>query len=79
MIITELFEPAPAGYHDEKRDGSVARTTDSRRANRLTLAHINQLRRSNDVKKLEHEKKLQAVAKQYAPAAEAGGGMPLGI
>jgi uncharacterized protein YkwD len=79
MIITELFEPAPAGYHDEDRDGSVARTTDSRRANRLTLAHINQLRRSNDVKKLEHEKKLQAVAKQYAPAAEAGGGMPLGI
>jgi len=75
MNIFELFEPAPAGYQTEKDDNSVAKMTDSRGANRVTLAHLNQLRLSHDAKKLEHEKKLQAVAKQYTPAPE-GGAVP---
>ena len=70
MLILELFEPMPAGYYDEKADQSVIKQTDSRKT-RLTLAHLNQLRQSNDVRKLEHEKKLEAVAKQYKPAEEA--------
>ena len=41
----------------------------------MTLAHLNQLRQSHDVRKLEHEQKLEAVAKQYAPAPEAGPGI----
>lgn len=77
MFITELFNPAPEGYHNEKEDQSVLKMTDSRKT-RLTLAHINQLRKSHDVRKLEHEKKIEAVAKQYAPAPEAGSG-PLGV
>jgi uncharacterized protein YkwD len=70
MLILELFEPMPAGYHDEKADQSTLKKTDSRKT-RLTLAHLNQLRQSTDVRKLEHEKKLEAVAKQYKPAEEA--------
>lgn len=77
MIISELFDPAPHGYHDEKEDNSTLKMSDSRKT-RLTLAHLNQLRQSHDVRKLEHEKKLQAVSKQYQPAPE-GGASPLGI
>ena len=77
MHIMELFDPAPEGYHNEKDDQSVLKMDDSRKT-RLTLAHLNQLRQTHDVRKLEHEKKLEAVAKQYKPAPEGGGlGGPL--
>lgn len=72
MNIFELFDPAPEGYQDEKADNSTLKMTDSRKT-RLTLAHLNQLRQGHDVRKLEHEKKLEAVAKQYQPAPESGG------
>ena len=71
MNVFELFDPAPTGYHDEKADNSTLKMSDSRKT-RLTLAHLNQLRQSHDVRKLEHEKKLEATAKQYAPAADPG-------
>jgi len=77
MHIMEIFDSAPKGYHDEKQDQSTAKKVDSRK-NRLTLAHLNQLRQSHDVRKLEHEKKLEAVAKQYQPAPEGGAG-PLAL
>jgi len=72
MFILELFDPAPAGYHNEKDDQSVSKMSDSRKT-RLTLAHLNQLRQSHDVRKVEHEKKLEQVAKQYAVSAESAG------
>ena len=71
MNIFELFDPAPKGYHNEKEDNSTLKMSDSRKT-RLTLAHLNQLRQSHDVRKLEHEKKLEAVSKQYTPVAEPG-------
>jgi hypothetical protein len=71
----ELFDPAPPGYHNEKEDHNVAKKSEGRGATRLTFSHLNQLRQSHDVRKLEHEKKLKAVSKQYTPAPE-GGGMP---
>jgi len=73
MYILELFDPAPTGYRDEKQDHNITKKSDSRAGSRVTLAHLNQLRQSHDVRKLEHEQKLAAVAKQYAPAPEAGG------
>ena len=76
MFILELFDPAPEGYHDEKEDQSVAKMSDSRKT-RLTLAHLNQLRQSHDVRKVEHEKKLEQVAKQYALPAEGAAGPAL--
>jgi hypothetical protein len=77
MNIFELFDPAPNGYHDEKSDNSTLKMSDSRKT-RLTLAHLNQLRQSHDVRKLEHEQKLKSVSKQYQPAPEAGAA-PLGM
>jgi len=77
MNVMELFDPAPAGYRSEKEDQTTLKLDDSRKT-RLTLAHLNQLRQSHDVRKLEHEKKLKSISKQYQPAPEAGAG-PLGI
>jgi len=77
MIVTELFDPEPHGYQDVKSDNSTLKMSDSRKT-RLTLAHLNQLRQAHDVRKLEHEKKLKAVSKQYQPAPEAGAA-PLGL
>jgi len=76
MFILELFDPAPEGYQNEKDDQSVAKMSDSRKT-RLTLAHLNQLRQSHDVRKVEHEKKLEQVAKQYTVPAEGAGGPAL--
>jgi hypothetical protein len=72
MFVTELFDPAPEGYQTQKDDNSIATITSSRGSTRFTLAHLNQLRKGHDVRKLEHEQKLKSVAKQYAPAPEAG-------
>ena len=73
--LFELFDPAPKGYRDEKKDYNINKKDDSRAGSRVTLAHLNQLRQSHDVRKLEHEQKLEAVAKQYAPAPAAGPGI----
>lgn len=74
MNIFELFDRAPAGYYNEKDDNTTLKLDDSRKT-RLTLAHLNQLRKSHDVRKLEHEQKLEAISKQYQPAPEGGGGI----
>jgi hypothetical protein len=72
MNVFELFEKTPAGYQDEKSDNSTFKKSESRQGTRLTFAHLNRLRQSHDVRKVEHEHKLKAVSKQYAPAPEAG-------
>jgi hypothetical protein len=69
MFISELFEPTPPGYHDEKEDNSTLKLSDVRKT-RLSLAQINRLRTMNDVRKYEHEKKLGSITKQYKPPAE---------
>jgi hypothetical protein len=76
MFILDLFEDfdkAPSGYQDEKADQSVLHIENPRQT-RITFAHLHQLRLSHDVKKLEHEKKLEQTAKQYAPQPEGGAG-----
>lgn len=77
MLIFELFEPAAPGYREENDDNSVQHLSDLRKT-KLTFAHLNKLRMANDVRKYEHEDKLQQVSKQYKPAPEggaAGGGL----
>lgn len=74
MYIAELFDPAPKGYQSEKDDKSTIKLDDTRKT-RITLAHLNKLRMSHDVRKVEHEDKLKKIAKQYTPAPE-GGAMP---
>jgi uncharacterized protein YkwD len=72
MFINEMFDKAPEGYYNEKNDKSTLKLDDTRKT-RITLAHLNQMRQSHDVRKLEHEKKLEAVSAQYQQAPEAGG------
>ena len=71
MIVTELFEPAKPGYQSAGLDQTPIKLSDLRKT-RLTLADLNRLRMSNDVRKVEHENKLEKVSKQYkSPAAPA--------
>ena len=71
MNILEIFEPNPTGYATEKDDNSAEKLSDLRKT-KLTLKQLNRLRIMNDVRKLEHEKKVSSVQQQYkAPAAEA--------
>jgi len=71
MNLLEIFEPMPAGYQTEKDDHTALKLSDLRKT-KLTLKQLNRLRIMNDVRKLEHEKKIDSVQKQYkAPPAEA--------
>jgi hypothetical protein len=69
MNLLEIFEPTPAGYSTEKDDHTAIKLSDLRKT-KLTLKQLNRLRIMNDVRKLEHEKKIDSVQQQYkAPAA----------
>lgn len=71
MNLVEMFETDPEGYRTEKDDDSAPSLADVRKT-KVTLRQLNRLRIMNDVRKLEHEKKLEKVKNQYkAPAAEA--------
>jgi len=71
MNILEIFEPMPAGYQTEKDDNTAVKLSDLRKT-KLTIKQLNRLRIMNDVRKLEHEKKIETVQTQYkAPAAAA--------
>lgn len=73
MNIFEIFEPMPTGYSTEKDDQSPLKLSDLRKT-KLTLQQLNRLRIMNDVRKLEHEKKIDAIQTQYkAPPQEEGG------
>lgn len=69
MNLLEIFNPDPPGYKSEKEDQTALKLSDLRKT-KLTLKQLNRLRVMNDVRKLEHEKKLETVRTQYkAPAA----------
>jgi hypothetical protein len=71
MNLLEIFEPTPTGYSTEKDDHTALKLSDLRKT-KLTLKQLNRLRIMNDVRKLEHEKKIDSVQQQYkAPPAEA--------
>lgn len=71
MNILEIFDSNPAGYSTEKDDNSAPKLSDLRKT-KLTLKQLNRLRIMNDVRRLEHEQKLENVKNQYKqPAAAA--------
>jgi hypothetical protein len=74
MILTEFFKPAVPGYQSDGQDQTPLKLSDLRKT-RLTLADLNRLRIANDVRKVEHENKLEKVAKQYKPPAAAAPAM----
>lgn len=73
MNLFEIFETNPAGYATEKDDTTSVKLADLRKT-KLTLKQLNRLRIMNDIRALEHEKKLDRVQQQYkAPASDDGG------
>lgn len=86
MILKDLFENfgpvsnetsqqyGSAELQDYDSDNSVAKFQDTRKT-RLTLAQINQLRKLNDVKKVEYHNSLVKIRRQYSQKADSGGGM----
>lgn len=74
MYITELYNPAQPGYKSEAEDQTPLKLSDLRKT-RLTLADLNRLRMANDVRKVEHENKLEQITKQYKPPAAPAGPM----
>lgn len=77
MNLFEFFSTAPEGYQTEKDDQSVLHQKNTRKT-RLTLGHINRLRIMNDIRRIEYEKDVENVTKQYG-AAPAEGGAPGGL
>jgi hypothetical protein len=73
MLLSEFYNlKSSEGYRTEKDDNSVQKLSDTRKS-RLTLAQIKRLRIMTDLRKFEHQKEVDEVAKQYRPAAPPGG------
>lgn len=77
MFITEFWKQDPIGRRIEKDDNTTLRMSDLRKT-RLTLGQLNRLRMMNDVRKFEHDQKLEDLKKQYA-AAPAEGAPPASV
>jgi hypothetical protein len=77
MILSEFTSANPMlpGFQNEEDDNSTLKVSDVRKT-RLTLLQLNKLRKMNDVREYEREKKLDSVSKQYKAAAPEGGAMP---
>lgn len=65
MNIIDIFETNSQGRRTESEDNTALNQSDLRKT-KLTLAQINKLRVMNDVRRLEHEEKVDAVKKQYS-------------
>jgi hypothetical protein len=74
MNLLEIFEPTPTGYSTEKDDHTAVKLRDLRKT-KLTLKQLNRLRIMNDIRKLEHEKKISTVQQQYKTPPQDTGGM----
>ena len=74
MILQEFWHKEPQAYQDLSQDNSQITLKDLRKT-RLTLRQLNKLRRMNDVRSAERDKKLDLVRQQYAPAPAAPAGI----
>lgn len=70
MIVNELFDPPKPGYQSGAEDHTPLKLSDLRKT-RLTLGDLNRLRMASDVRKVEHENKLEKITAQYKPPAAA--------
>jgi len=79
MFVLELFDKFTQtkanldGYRSEDEDHTTLKLSDLRKT-KLTLLQLNRLRIMQDTRKLEHEKDLDGIQKQYAapPSGDAG-------
>ena len=74
MRLLEMFNDLLPGYQTEKDDSTSLKLSDLRKT-RLTLKQLNRLRIMNDVRKLEHEQKIDDIQKQFTPPPEPTQGM----
>jgi hypothetical protein len=65
MNIIDIFETNSEGRRTESEDNTALTQSDLRKT-KLTLAQLNKLRIMNDVRRLEHEEKVESVKKQYS-------------
>jgi len=70
MVLNEIYDLPKPGYSSSADDQTPMKLSDLRKT-RLTLADLNRLRMANDVRKVEHENKLEQITKQYKPPAAA--------
>jgi hypothetical protein len=68
MILNEFYDLPKPGYSSIADDQTPMKLSDLRKT-RLTLADLNRLRMANDVRKVEHETKVEEISKQYKPPA----------
>ena len=72
MLLVEMFNDDNGAYQDLSHDNSVTKPQDLRKT-KLTLAHINQLRKMNDQRNVEYAEEIVRVRQQYgAPAPQPG-------
>ena len=66
MILSELYDPAKAGFQSQEDDKSTITLGDLRKT-RLTLRQLNKLRKLIDVRNFELSQSLKKVKTQYSP------------
>lgn len=69
MILNELYDRSPEAYQDLSQDNTQPKLGDLRKT-KLTLSHINKLRKMNDVRAYEFKEKIKKVKTMYAPPAQ---------
>lgn len=75
MKLQELFESPTQGIYDAEDDQRRYSLSDTRKP-KVTLRHLNKLRKYREFRKIQDEERNQVVSVVYAaPPADAGGGM----
>ena len=74
MLLNEMFSEYDTGYESAGDDQETPRLKDLRKT-KLTLGHIQQLRKMADVRKFEKQRELENIQMQYGSAPESSGGM----
>ena len=71
MLLNEFTSTVQKqeSIHDEQDDQSV-KSIDDLRTSKLTLEHLNKIRRSRDVRHYEMHNKQKLVQQQYSQAAD---------
>lgn len=72
MLLFELYDRSPEGYHSVSDDHSQPKWGESRKT-KLTLGMINKMRKMQEVQAYERALDLKKIRKQYQPPAQPAG------
>lgn len=81
MKLTEFLDQKDieTAIYDPSQDQVGVRNPGQTRRARLTLKHLNRLKKVRALRKLENLKREDLLGIMYSPPEEAGGGMPPGF